>query len=259
MLKSRRGRLAAPGFPFWLINKIPPARKNKLDENHVDQETFELWILNPAQIRCRISGSSLTCPGTHTRRLLYSLSPVWGAVFATQQPLVARANLVYAERQAAVGNVAARATNQAPLAHPLAVVSSAAHGRVAIPVHFTPGTWTQDRSFLEARSFPSRVESRVGLCVFTFLSTGNAAVALPEHAAEATHALGIPPAVVALPSLRNTQTKVSIAGETPSTGPLLVTHSLERTNGKWETSGSVKMCQVRDFWGHSVFSQKLHA
>lgn len=59
---------------------------------------------------------------------------------------------------------------------------------------------------LEARSFPSPV----GLCVFTFLSTGNAAVALPEHAAEATHALGIPPTVVALPSLGNTQTKVSI-------------------------------------------------
>lgn len=170
------------------------------------------------------SSSSVTGPGTHMGRLLYSLSPVWGAVFTTQQPLVARADLVDAEGQAAVGNVAARAANQAPLAHPLAVVSSAAHGRQAVPVHFTSGTWTQDRSFWKARSLPGPV----GLCVFTFLSAGNAAVALPEHAAEAAHALGVPPTVVALPSLRNAHAKVSIARETPSTGPCLVTRSLHR-------------------------------
>lgn len=166
----------------------------------------------------------MTGPGTHIGRLLYSLSPVWGAVFTTQQPLVARADLVDAEGQAAVGNVAARAANQAPLAHPLAVVSSAAHGRQAVPVHFTSGTWTQDRSFWKARSLPGPV----GLCVFTFLSAGNAAVALPEHAAEAAHALGVPPTVVALPTLRNAHAKVSIARETPSTGPCLVTRSLQR-------------------------------
>lgn len=161
------------------------------------------------------------------RRLLYSLPPVWGAVSSTQQPLVAGADLVYAERQAAVGDVAAGAASQASLAHALAVVPSTAHGGEAVPVHFTSGTWTQDTACWEARSSPGPV----GWCVFTFLSTGNAAVALPEHAAEATHALGVPPTVVALPSLRNTQTKVSVAREAPSTGPLLVTHSLQRAKG----------------------------
>lgn len=93
-----------------------------------------------------------------------------------------------------------------------------------------PYTWHLDAGqvVLEARSSPSPV----GLCVFTFLSAGNAAVALPEHAAEATHALGIPPTVVALPSLGDAQTKVSIARETPSAGPFLVTRSLQREKKK---------------------------
>lgn len=67
----------------------------------------------------------------------------------------------------------------------------------------------------------------VSFRVFTFLSTGNAAVALPKHAAESTDTLGIPPTVVTLPSLRNAQTKVSITWETTPTGPVMVTHSLE--------------------------------
>lgn len=73
----------------------------------------------------------------------------------------------------------------------------------------------------------------VSFRVFTFLSTGNAAVALPKHAAESTDTLGIPPTVVALPSLRNAQTKVSITWETTPTGPVMVTHSLEGKNMKY--------------------------
>lgn len=73
-------------------------------------------------------------------------------------------------------------------------------------------------------------EIRGGFCVFTFLAAGNAAVALPKHAAESADALGVPPAVAALPSLRNAQTKVSVTGESTPTAPVVVTHSLEGRN-----------------------------
>lgn len=58
------------------------------------------------------------------------------------------------------------------------------------------------------------------------MSVWDAAMALPKHAAESADTLGIPPTVVALPSQGNTETKVSIAGETPPTGPVVVAHNL---------------------------------
>lgn len=68
------------------------------------------------------------------------------------------------------------------------------------------------------------------LCALTLLSIGDAAVALPKHAAETAHALGVPTAVVAFPSERNTKAEVAITGETPSTGPVMFTHSLDQTS-----------------------------
>lgn len=66
-------------------------------------------------------------------------------------------------------------------------------------------------------------------CTLTLLSIGDAAVALPKHAAESADTLGVPPAVVALSSERHTQTKVTITGETASTGPVMFTYSLKKT------------------------------
>lgn len=60
-------------------------------------------------------------------------------MFTTQQPLVTRTNLVDAECQTTVGNIAALAADQASLAHLFAVVASAAHGFPTIPVQFTSG------------------------------------------------------------------------------------------------------------------------
>lgn len=73
------------------------------------------------------------------------LSLVRCTVLTTQQPLVARTNLVYAEGQAAIGDVAALAADQTSLAHLFAVVPGAAHGRPTIPVEFTSGTWMKGK------------------------------------------------------------------------------------------------------------------
>lgn len=105
-------------------------------------------------------------------------------------------------------------------------------------LHLAPGR----RRDLFSRMFTLKTNKiHDGFCIFTFLATGNAAVALPKHAAESTDALGIPPTVVTLPSLRNTQPKVSITGETTPTGPVMFTHSLrgktwniKKTNAKQE-------------------------
>lgn len=71
------------------------------------------------------------------------------------------------------------------------------------------------------------------------MSIGDAAVALPKHAAESADALGVPPTVVALPSQRNTKTEVTITGETPSTGPVMIAHNL----GKKKTGEILKLYQ----------------
>lgn len=68
----------------------------------------------------------------------------------------------------------------------------------------------------------------VSRCPLTFLSVGDAAVTLAEHAAESADALGVPPAVEALPSQGDAEAKVPIAGETPSTGPVVVARGLGR-------------------------------
>lgn len=176
---------------------------------------------------------------------LHSLSLVRCAVFPTQQPLLTRTNLVYAECQATVRNVATLPTGQASLAHSFAMMTSAAHGRPTISVNFTSGTWTKEKKISQfsfhcdeschSVSSINRWRLQVWVIGSTFLPIGNAAVALPKHAAESTDTLGVPPTVAALPSQRNAKTKVSITGQSPPTGPVMVTHSLGERGGNIKT------------------------
>ena len=71
----------------------------------------------------------------------YSLFPPGGAVSLTHQPLVARADLVDAEGQAAGGHVAALPPQQPAFADLLSVVPGAAHGRTAVPVQLAARAW----------------------------------------------------------------------------------------------------------------------
>lgn len=165
----------------------------------------------------------------------YSLSPACRPAVPTQQPFVAGTDLVDAERQAAVGHVAAFSADQPPLAHLLPVVPGAAHGRPAVPVHFTPGTWAERKLVICLFSFScffpikpvQSDKTEVIVLARTFLPVGDVAVAFSKHAAEASDALGVPPAVVALSPQGDAQTKVAVAGKAPPTGPVMVAHRLE--------------------------------
>lgn len=154
-----------------------------------------------------------------------------GAVPTTQQTLITGTYLVYAECEAAIRDVAALAADQTSLAHLFAVVSSTAHGRPAVLVNFTSGTWKTKAGVIFWGHFLNKWTEGNGRSL-AFLSIGNAAVALPKHAAESADALGVPPTVVALPSHGNAKTKVSITGEAPPTGPVVFAHSLRRWRGK---------------------------
>lgn len=158
------------------------------------------------------------------------LSFHWFSMTTAQQTFITRTDLVDAECQSTIWHETALPQRQSPLTHSFTVMSSTAHRFTTISVEFTPSPCGERGVEIFICHFALSIVlfNPLRSLFLTFLTIWNASDAPAKHAAEPSHTLSVPSAVLPLLPQRHTQAEMTVARKALTTGTVVLTRYLKR-------------------------------